>query len=324
MPAASQPAICALGLGSVTARGRETNAELAARHGLGPGWIERRCGVEHRHIANGETATTLGAAAARLALQRCLAPPDLVLCATFSPDRLLAPIAPRIAAMAGLGPVAAYDLNGACSGGLLGFLAAWAHIASGMFRSILVVATDTTTKHIAPDDLRTRVLFSDGAAAVHFAAAPAAGSAVRFRVLAHCAGSNAAGSDCFYAAWDAEANGRCRIRMDGRTLFRFAVRAGVETLGELCRLGGISPASLDRVLVHQANGRINAAICDAFPTVPPARWPSAIREGNFASASLPRLFVQEFSDHPPARGQRAALVAFGAGLSWAGALLQVD
>jgi 3-oxoacyl-[acyl-carrier-protein] synthase III len=119
------------------------NRELAIDFGVARDWIERRCGVLRRSVSCTEIATSLGAEAARRTLASSDERPDLLLCATYSADRLLAPIAPRIARQAGLNQIAAFDLNAACSGGIIAFISALAFINSGLCQRVLVIVADT-------------------------------------------------------------------------------------------------------------------------------------------------------------------------------------
>ena len=296
------------------------NDALAAECGVSEEWIDRRCGIKRRYVAGQETATSLGAEAARRALAKSDIMPELLLCATYSPDRLLAPIGPAVATQAGLGQIAAFDLNAACSGGITAFLTGLAYISSGLFESVLIVATDTTTKHLRQNDVRTRMLFSDGAVAL-LLGRPDHNSAT-VRVKAHRLGSDGSGIGHFSADWNRRDEQRPYVSMDGPSLFRFAVETGVRILTELCADLNVSPACLKRVLIHQANARITRSIQEAFP-VPRELWPETLSVGNLAGASLLFLLAEEFQQGTFACGDLLALVAFGAGLTWGGSILEV-
>jgi 3-oxoacyl-[acyl-carrier-protein] synthase-3 len=308
-------------VGSALPRQAVTNRDLAAEYGVTEEWITRRCGIECRYVSGDETATSLGAQATRKALAESEVRPDLLLCATFSPDALLTPIAPAIAVQAGLEGIAAFDLNAACAGGLTAFLSGLAFISSGLFQNVLVVATDTTTKHLAQADLSTRMLFSDGAAAILLGRP--AGDSATLRVRSHRWGSDGNGAGFFCAEWCQPRGGlRPCVNMDGPALFRFAVETGKRTLTELCSDAEIAPESLSRILIHQANARISSAIRDEF-SVPAERWPEAFQLGNLAGASLLFLMAEEFTNRRAVCGDLLALIAFGAGLTWAGSVLEV-
>jgi 3-oxoacyl-[acyl-carrier-protein] synthase-3 len=103
----------------------------------------------------------------------------LLICATLTPEYGLCPIAPAIARDLDLGPIAAFDVNAACSGGAIGLVTALSLLAPGTFERVVLVASDTTTHHLAPNDATTRILFGDGAAALLIERDPLAGIAVR-------------------------------------------------------------------------------------------------------------------------------------------------
>ena len=173
----------------------------------------------------------------------------------------MCPCGPAIAHALELGPIPAFDLNAACSGGVLGLITALSFIAAGTAERVLLVASDTVTHHLAEDDAHTRILFGDGAAAFLVEACPE-GIALRSWVM----GSDGAGAKLFHvphggsaAPWQAPGNGDPRgatVSMQGRSLFRFASQRGTDMLLETCAKAGIKPDDLDWVLVHQANVRI--------------------------------------------------------------------
>ena len=165
------------------------------------------------------------------------------------------------------------------------------------------------------------MLFSDGAAALLLG--PPTGDFPALRVRSHRFGSDGAGIGLFSADWRRhQHNARPHVCMNGPALFRFAVDAGIRTLTELCADANVAPACLKRVLIHQANARITSAVRDSF-VIPGERWPETIGLGNLAGASLLFLLAEEFADRTPACGDLLALIAFGAGLTWAGSILEV-
>lgn len=317
----SQIAGAILAAGTALPKQVLTSTELAAEFNVSEDWIHRRCGIDRRFVASEETTTSLGSVAAATALAHSSVTPDLLLCATYSPDRILTPIAPRIASLVGLGPIAAFDINAACCGGLTAMLSAFAFISSGLFRNVLVVAADTTTKHLAQDDLNTRMLFSDGAAAILIGPPDEGGGTLSLK--AHRFGSDGRKFDYFGADWTQHEKARPTVRMDGPAIYRFAVETGVQILRELCSDAEIDPSSLNRVIFHQANPRILRAIQESSP-IPKDRWPRASQLGNLASASLLYLLAEEFESGLTRCGDYIALVSFGAGLTWVGSIMEVS
>ncbi|HWO01647.1 MAG TPA: 3-oxoacyl-ACP synthase, partial [Blastocatellia bacterium] len=201
------------GFGSAYPSGILTNRDLASQLGIDVGWIESRCGIQSRCVAEpGETTHSLAVAAAEQALAgSSSARPDCLICATFTPEYRLCPSAPSIASSLGLGPIAAFDINAACSGGMVALLTALSFIAAGTFERILLVASDTTTRHLAAHDARTRILFGDGAAALLLESDQMCGISLRSWVV----GSDGAGATLFRIP-----RGESTVSMQGRELFR--------------------------------------------------------------------------------------------------------
>jgi 3-oxoacyl-[acyl-carrier-protein] synthase-3 len=303
------------GFGSAFPSGILTNGELADRLDVDKDWIESRCGIETRYVAGpGETTHSLAVAAAEQALTA--APywrPDCLICPTFTPEYRLCPTGPSIARSLGLGSIAAFDVNAACSGGALGLLTALSFLAAGTFQRILLVAADTTTRHLAVDDVRTRILFGDGAAAVLLEIEPRTGIALRSWV----AGSDGAGATLFHVPHEQNT-----VLMRGRELFRFAAQKGAEMLREACSLAGLSTSEVDCVLVHQANLRILECLQERTG-IAPEKWLVNInRIGNTAAPSVLLALADLLNSGVPADGTRVLLGAFGAGLTWCAGVLE--
>src|SRR5450755_3874004 len=306
------------------------NEELAVQLGVDPEWIRARCGVQSRFISGpGETTTTLGVRAARQALANAPAfRPDCLICATFTPDYPLCPCGPAIAHALDLGPVPAFDLNAACSGGVLGLITALSFIAAGTAQRVLLIASDTVTHHLADDDAQTRILFGDGAAAFLIEACPGSGIALRSWVM----GSDGSGAKLFHvphggsaAPWQAPGNGDPRgatVSMQGRPLFRFASQRGTEMLLETCAKAGIKPDDLDWVLVHQANIRIVEQLQERSGIAPEKWIVNMMGIGNTCSASVLLALGELLDRKVTVPGDDVLLAGFGAGLTWAAALFE--
>ncbi|MFN7993447.1 MAG: ketoacyl-ACP synthase III [Bryobacteraceae bacterium] len=305
------------------------NRELAVQLGVDPEWIRARCGVTSRHISGpGETTTSLGVRAARMALQKNPAfVPDCLICATFTPDYPLCPSAPTIAHALELGPMPAFDVNAACSGGVLSLITALSFIAAGTAKRVLLVASDTVTRHLAEDDAHTRILFGDGAAAFLIEAAPS-GIALRSWVM----GSDGSGAKLFHvphggsaAPWQAPGNGDPRaatVSMQGRPLFRFASQRGTDMLLDTCAQAGIKTDDLDWVIVHQANIRIVEQLQERTGIAHDKWIVNMSKIGNTCSASVLLALAQLLDQKMARTGDHVLLAGFGAGLTWAAAMFE--
>jgi 3-oxoacyl-[acyl-carrier-protein] synthase-3 len=195
----------------------------------------------------------------------------------------------------------------------MGLLTSLTLIAAGTFERVLLVASDTTTRHLAADDARTRILFGDGAAAILLERDPECGIWLRSWV----AGSDGTGAMLFNVP-----PGKATVLMRGRELFRFASQKGGEMLRGACSKAGLGASEIDYVLIHQANLRIIECLQERTG-IAPDRWLVNIEKvGNTAAASVLLALVELLRTRKPGTGQRILLGAFGAGLTWCAAVLE--
>jgi len=195
----------------------------------------------------------------------------------------------------------------------VGLVTALSLIASGTFERVLLVASDTTTRNLAADDARTRILFGDGAAALLIERDPECGIWLRSWV----AGSDGAGAGLFHIPQD-----KSTVLMRGRELFRFASEKGSEMLRAACVQAGIATSDVDWVLVHQANLRIIESL-QQRTGIESDRWFVNIGGiGNTASASVLLALCELLKTRRPLDGARTLLGAFGAGLTWCAAVME--
>ncbi len=320
------------GYGVALPEDRLDNLRLGLELGVDPESIEQRTGILERRIArDDESASTLGALAATAALSRAHVDPldiDLVLLSTYTPDRLLCPTGPELAYRIGAIRAGAFDLNGACSGGVAAILTAASLVNSGAFRNILVVTADLTTRYVRIDDPKTRLIFGDGAAAVIVSSAS---GATDWSVLASSCGADGSGAEFFavessplqqgingWTSHDVPA-----VKMNGRAIFRFGVEQGGQVIRELMGRAGLTPDQVSWVIPHQANLRIIQALIDRSG-IDAERWVVNIQSyGNTASASVPIALAELLGSGRAKPGDIVLLVAFGAGLTWSGLALQV-
>ncbi|UCF69090.1 MAG: ketoacyl-ACP synthase III [Acidobacteriota bacterium] len=311
------------------------NEELGTALGIDPDSITTRTGIlERRVAADHEAASTLGALAAREALGRAAVEADsvdLVLLSTYTPDLLLCPTAPAVAELIGARRAGAFDLNGACSGGVTALLTGCSLLDSGAFSRVLVVSSDLTTRYIRPDDPKTRLVFGDGAAALLLERASSGENG--WSVLAADVGADGSGAELFCVPVGGSAkltrvNGHAHpglpsIEMNGRAIFRFGVEKGAEIVERLCTRAGLEPQQVDWVIPHQANLRIIRSLMERT-AIPSARWVINIeRYGNTASSSVPIALAELIESGRLTPGSTVLLVAFGAGLTWSGLALRV-
>lgn len=317
-----------LGTGSYLPDPIVTNADLAAE-GLDPEWIVQRTGIHTRRRAPPEQATSdLAAEAGRRCLEAAGVDPrevDLLLVATMTPDSPSPSTACIVQKVLGIG-APAVDLNAACAGFLYGLVMGCQFIATGSMRRVLVIGAETMSRTVSARDPKTYPIFGDGAGAVLLGPGkPSQG------LLSYTLGADGGGADliCIPGGGTREpltaegiANGRDRLHMDGRAVFKWAVRLIEDAVAAVLRHAGVRADELAWVVLHQANLRIlDAAVADFG--VPRERLAVNIdRVGNTSAASVPILLDELSRAGKIKPGDRLLLCGFGAGLAWGAAVIE--
>ncbi|HEY8526779.1 MAG TPA: beta-ketoacyl-ACP synthase III [Acidimicrobiales bacterium] len=334
------------GWGTALPEQRVTNHDLMKRLDTTDEWIVERTGIRERRVAGpGESTGPLAVAAARAALERAGltgADIDLVVVATTTPERPIPATAALVAAELGT-TAGGFDLNAACAGFVYGLTTVAGAMASGAASTALVVGADTMTSVTDPDDRSTAILFGDGAGALVLVGGPAAGGSAAGTagtVGTTAAGVDIAGGGPGLVACDlvhdpegvdllyVEAGGSGRpastktvesrehyLQMDGREVFRRAVRAVTLSVERTLERAGIGPDDVALFVPHQANARIVDSVLPRLG-IPPERTLRTIDHyGNTSAASIP-LSLAEMADRQMVRsGDLVLLSGFGAGLS---------
>ncbi|MDQ2960274.1 MAG: beta-ketoacyl-ACP synthase 3, partial [Candidatus Dormibacteraeota bacterium] len=245
-----------LSLGAHLPRAVITNADLEVMVDTSDTWIVERTGIHERHrVSAGETASVMGAEAAREALRRAGDPiPDAIIVASCSTETRLPSTACLIQRHLRLPSMPAFDINAACTGFVYALAIADSMIRSRTARTILVIATEALTPLVDYTDRSTCVLFGDGAAAAVVGSDDGDGGirAVRWS-------ADGANADLIYhgrRADDPDPNGRRALRMSGRGTFRTAVERMAEVSEQLLEDAGWSADDVQLFVPHQANARI--------------------------------------------------------------------
>ena len=320
------------GSGASVPRMRVSNDDLSARVETSDEWIRTRTGIAARRVADdSESLTSLAAAAGQQALERAgwdASSVDLILLATSSPDDLFGS-APKVQALLGASSAVAFDLTAACSGFLFALVSAAQYLRTGAMTRALVIGADQLSRWVDWDDRRSCVLFGDGAGAVAIEACSADDDGlVGFRL-----NSDGARGDCLTLAQTTERSellsgishqrgGYAPIAMNGQEVYKFAVREVPAILKELLADTNTEPASIDWLLLHQANQRILDAAAERLG-IPADKVLSNLADyGNTSAATIPLMLHEAVSDGRIQPGQLIASSGFGAGLSWGAALLR--
>ncbi len=301
-----------IGWGTALPDGVLSNADLEAKLDTTDEWITERTGIKERRT--GGTTAGLAAAAGREAIARAGVDPasiDLLILCTTSPDRALPASASTVQALLGL-DCGAFDLNAACSGFVYGLAAANGYIAMGSKR-VLLIGAETLDRLTDPDDRGTAILFGNGAGAVVVDAVP---EGEPTQLLGWDVGSDGDAEHILYA----EIGGY--MQMDGREVFRRAVRVMVASAKVAMEQAGVTAEDIALVVPHQANIRIIDSACDKLGF---RRDQTAIvlhSTGNTSAASIPLALAEALDQDRVREGDLVLLVGFGAGMTWASAVLR--
>ena len=295
-----------------TALGHETvtNEDLTKTLDTNDEWIRERTGIQRRHI--GGSTAELSIASARQALSMSGVDPlsiDALILATTTPDRCVPATSATVQNALGL-KCGAFDINAACSGFVYALVNAHGLIAMGA-EKVLLIGTDTLARITDWSDRNTAVLFADGSGAAVLESTNGAGQLL---------------------GWDLDADGSAEeilyseiggfIHMDGKEVFRRAVRIMVDSAQKSMAAAGVTADDISVIVPHQANIRIIKAACERLG-IPPERSSVVIHEtGNTSSASIPLALFGDFGQTKPKQGDIVLLVGFGAGMTAASAILE--
>lgn len=307
-----------------------TNADLERMVDTSDQWIVERTGIRERHIALPHQATTdLAEVASRQALENAGIKPDeidLIILCTVGPDRVVPPSACELQHRLGANSAAAFDLNAACSGFLYGLAVADQFIATGAYRTVLVVGAETLSRLTDYTDRSTCVLFGDGAGAVVLVPSSTDGG-----ILSFCLGSDGSGADLLQvpaggsrmpASRETVENRLHFIKMKGNEVFKLAVRGMVRSVDEALKKAGLARSEIDWIIPHQANRRIIEATAERLGVPKDHVIVNIDRHGNTAAASIPMALAEAVGSGLIKDGQIVVMVGFGAGLTWGSVVLQ--
>ncbi|MEL6604875.1 MAG: beta-ketoacyl-ACP synthase III [Cyanobacteria bacterium J06614_10] len=320
-----------VGSGSAKLETVLTNDQLADIVDTSDEWISTRTGIRQRHIANAqESIRSLGAAAALSAIAQSDLEPtdiDLIILATSTPDDLFGS-ACQIQHEIGASRAVAFDITAACSGFVFSLVTAAQYIRAGAYRNVVVVGADILSRITDWRDRRTCVLFGDGAGAVVMQRSVGSDRLLSFEM--HSDGSL---NECLNAAYQRESvpltgdvtvqKGQfAPVTMNGREVYRFAVKRVPEVLEKSLFHAGLSTDDVDWLILHQANQRILDAAAQRLGIAPERVVSNMSRHGNTDAASIPIALDEWVRTGKIQSGDTLALCGFGAGLSWGAAILK--
>ncbi len=289
-----------------------TNADLEARLDTSDRWIVERSGIRERRV--GGTVSSLATQAGHRALERAGvsgADVDLLVLATCTPDLLVPATSAAVHHALGLSG-GAFDVNAACAGFVYTLVAAHGAVQAGAARRVLLVGADCLSHITDPEDRGTAVLFADGAAAVVLEASDADGDGL----LSVDLGVDGSAHDLLTCPHGGT------MHMEGKEVFRRAVRITVESATCALERAKLVPDDVALFVPHQANLRIIEAAA-ARLGLPMERVAVVLdRTGNTSSASVPLALAAAADAGRLAPGDRVLMSGFGAGMTWASVVLR--
>lgn len=296
-----------IGIGRFLPEKVVTNADLEKVMDTSDEWIRTRTGIEERRIANDETNTSdMAYEAAKKSLEHANIQPeeiDLILVATVTPDAPFPSIACKLQERLGAKKAAAMDISAACAGFMYGMVTAKQFIESGAYKYILVVGVEKLSKITDWNDRNTAVLFGDGAGAVIMGPVSAGRGILAFELGADGTGGKHLYQDEY-------------IIMNGREVFKFAVRQMGESCVHVLEKAGLSKEDVDLLIPHQANIRIMEASRQRLELPPEKMSKTVHKYGNTSSASIPLSIVEELEAGKINDDDLIVMVGFGGGLTW--------
>lgn len=311
------------GTGSCIPEQAMDNFDIAELVQTSDEWIRERTGVIKRHIVTSETTVSMAAEAAKKAIADAGIQPeeiDLILVATISSDVLLPCTACEVQKRIGAENAACYDLNAACVGFVFAYQTAMAYLLSGMYRTVLIIGSESLSNIVNWKDRGTCILFGDGAGA----AVVKAGEGRDYRFVMHSDGKKGDALTCEGKSGAKKHNlnlGEGLMKMDGKAVFQFALKKVPEVILETLEANNLTKDDIDLFILHQANKRIIEGVARRLD-VKMEKFPMNIQEyGNTSSASIPILLDELHRTGKLKKGDRMMMAGFGAGLSWGAGIL---
>lgn len=308
-----------------------TNADLERMVETSDAWIRERTGIVERRIAAPEQASSdLAVAAAENALSSAGITADqldLIIVATVTPDTPLPSCAAFVQAKLGAKNAFAFDLVAACAGSLYAMSVADQFIQTGKVKRALVVGVELLSRIVDWSDRNTCVLFGDAAGAMVLGPGDDADRGILSTHLyldgtaagiLHIPGGGSK-QPASPEVLDQKLN---KVHMNGREVYKFAVRALTDSVRTALDANGLTPGQIDHVVAHQANLRIIEAVMQRLE-VPLERCHLNLeRYGNTSSASVPMTLDEANRAGALKPGDVIAMMAIGAGMAWGSAVVR--
>jgi 3-oxoacyl-[acyl-carrier-protein] synthase-3 len=320
-----------VGWGKYVPKNVITNADLEAMVDTSDDWIVSRTGIHERHVVGeGEYTSTMAIEAGRAALKKAnmrARDLDLIIVASSSPDYLTPPLSSQVQAALGAKDVGAFTLVTGCTGFVYAMATGQQFIGAGSAEKVLVIGAEILSKWIDWTDRSTCVLFGDGAAAVVLEATNTPSG-----VLAYELGSDGkksgnlilpGGGTRHPPSHEMVDKNLHYIKMNGREVFKFATRTMGKSVLRTVKKAGLTPDDIDLFIPHQANKRIIDKAAKQVGLPIEKVFVNIQNYGNTSAASIPIALCEALDSGRAKIGDTLAFVAFGAGLTWASAVVKI-
>lgn len=298
-----------LGIGRYLPGNVVTNKDFEAKMNTSDEWIRTRTGIEERRLASDDfDSSHMAYEAAKAALLDAdinAEEIELIIVATVTPDRAFPSVACIIQEQLGAKKAAAMDLSAACAGFMYGMVTAEQFIRNNVYKKILVVGVEKLSKITDWNDRNTAVLFGDGAGAVVMGAVSDGKGILAFEL-----GADGTGGKHLYN------NDQQHIVMNGREVFKFAVRQMGDSCIKVLEKAGLKKEDVDYLIPHQANIRIMESARERLE-LPIEKMSKVVHKyGNTSSSSIPIAIVEELEAGRIKDNDLLVMVGFGGGLTW--------
>ena len=319
-----------IGIGCYLPEKKLTNQDLEKMVDTSDAWITERTGIKTRHIAAPDQATSdLAYEASLKALADAKTKPeelDMIIVATETPDYKYPSTACLLQAKLGAKNAACFDLSAGCSGFVYALGIGSQRIVSGLYKKILLVGAETLSRIINWTDRNTCVLFGDGAGAAVLGRVDDGYGVLSLELGADGTGGEhliqpAGGSRNPTTHETVDAYGQC-VHMDGQDVFKFAARKMPAACKKVLQKAGMTIDDIALLVPHQANLRIIDNAIDRLKIDRDRVWINIDKHGNMSAACVPVCLTEAQEAGRLKKGDNVIMVAFGAGLTWAGALVK--
>ncbi|GHH98485.1 beta-ketoacyl-ACP synthase III [Neobacillus kokaensis] len=284
-----------------------TNQDLEKIVDTSDEWIRTRTGIEERRIAADDVNTSdMAFIAAQKAIENAGITPediDLILVATVTPDSPFPSVSCRIQERLGAKKAAAMDVSAACAGFMYGIVTGKQFIESGVYKHVLVVGVEKLSKITDWSDRNTAVLFGDAAGAAILGPVSGERGILSFELGADGTGGKHLYQDEY-------------IIMNGREVFKFAVRQMGESCINVLEKAGLKKEDVDFLIPHQANIRIMEASRQRLELPEEKMSKTVNKYGNTSAASIPISLIEELEAGKIKDDDLIVMVGFGGGLTW--------